>query len=584
MVRRILVTAGLSASGIACLMGVVGCENAAPPAVFDVRALQQAERDSAQPMIPTTLPPLPTTREDPFATGGDTSAPATRPTTGPSLSESPITRLTLHEIIQRAVANNHDVRVAGYQPAIEGNRVIEAKAHFDPEVYANAKWSHTDDMNGGSIFNSFNNGPLIITDVTQSDTGVVQTGVKANLANGAQVQLQYETQYQWTNPQQYQSNPFYSSDLTLQITQPLLKNFGDDVNEARIVIARLTQKVSVLEFRKAVEQNAADIEKAYWQLAQAERDVQIEEDLVETTESEYSILNTRKNQGLDVGTLQVEQAATRLESRRAALLQYKAQARDLSDQLKGLMSDPDFPVTTDTLVLPADLPIEQPMSFNLSNEIDTAMENRFELGEQQLKVDSATVTVTVAKNNLLPQLDFVGSIGAGGAAADFGPAVIKNSDLNHLGWTFGFQASYFLGNREARAIWRRSLLERMQAIEQYRAIIENVAVDVMTSARAVSTAWDVIVDSRKARFHAEAALNSINEREKANEPLRPEFVELKLDTQEQLSNALHAEAQAVANYNIALAQLERAKGTLLRYNNVLLEEDEYQPDAKGYLH
>jgi len=28
----------------------------------------------------------------------------------------------------------------------------------------------------------------------------------------------------------------------------------------------------------------------------------------------------------------------------------------------------------------------------------------------------------------------------------------------------------------------------------------------------------------------------------------------------------------VSNYNIALAALERAKGTLLRYNNVLMEE------------
>jgi hypothetical protein len=100
----------------------------------------------------------------------------------------------------------------------------------------------------------------------------------------------------------------------------------------------------------------------------------------------------------------------------------------------------------------------------------------------------------------------------------------------------------------------------------------------------VTTSWEVIVDSRESRLHAAEALRSINASEKSGEPLRPEFVQLKLDTQELYSNALHAEAQALANYNIALAQLERAKGTLLRYNNVLLEEDTLKASEDGLLH
>ena len=45
--------------------------------------------------------------------------------------------------------------------------------------------------------------------------------------------------------------------------------------------------------------------------------------------------------------------------------------------------------------------------------------------------------------------------------------------------------------------------------------------------------------------------------------------------------AASAEAAAIAAYNIAIQRLERAKGTLLKYNNVVVEDD-YFPgrDAK----
>ncbi|MDP9175964.1 MAG: TolC family protein [Planctomycetota bacterium] len=586
MDRRFLFALGIAALGI----GFAGC-NLAPPEMFDPAALQKNERYGAANSSSDYLRPLPTTREGAYGERehGPSLMPApdgpNRPTTGPDLDSDPVVRMSLREIIHRAVANNHDVKVAGYQPAIEGTRVIEVEGNFDPVFFTTVQYQHKDDVTGGQIFNSFGpNGGLITTDIDKQDLGTLQTGIQQNLDNGGQVQLQYQNLYSWFSPQRTTLNPFYESDLTVQLTQPLLRNFGSDVSHARIVINRLNQKVSLLEFRKAVEQNATDIEKAYWNLVQAQRDVQILSELVARTESTYDILNTRMRQKLDVSQLQVSQTQTRLESRRAQLLQFKSQVRDFSDQIKGLMSDPEFPVTSSIVILPADAPVEEPMEFNLGDQINTAMENRFELGEQQLKVDAADVTVTVAKNNLLPQLDFIGSVGAVGGAGNYGDAIKKNSDFNHFDYTVGFKLQIPLGNRAARAIWKRTLLERMAAIEQYRSHIETISVDVKTSARGVSTSWDTIVETRRALYAAEDALGAINERERSGEPLTPEFVQLKLDIQEQLSQALQAEAQAVAGYNIALAQLERSKGTLLRYNNVLLEEEMLKAEDNGLLH
>ena len=579
MIRRIMLGTVLTVWGL----GFVGC-GLGPPEAFDPRAIAHGERAGATSVRTARLQRLPTTR-DIAPIGGGPMTPRNDPTASSKADVVPVVRLSLRELIHRAVANNHDVKVAGYQPSIEGARVIEAQGHFDPVFFTNAQYQRKDELTGGQIFNDFTNGLIPIeSNLDREDIGTLQTGFQQNLQSGGQLQLQYETTYNWFSPQRELLNPFYTSDPSLQLTQPLLRNFGYEVNQAQITISRLTQKESLLEFRKAVEQNAADIEKAYWQLVQAERDITIEQDLVNQTEITYQILETRMKRGLDVSQLQVAQAQTVLESRRGQLLQFKSQARDLSDQLKALMSDPEFPVTSSVLILPADAPVEAPMNFNLQDEIDTAMQNRFELGEQQLKIEAATVTIRVAKNNLLPELDFIGSVGPQGAGGSEGTAMGTNAQFDHLDYTVGFKLQVPLGNREARAIWKRTLLQRMQAIEQYRSLVEQVAVDVKTSARAVATAWELVGANRRARFSAQDALRAINERERANEPLTPEFVKLKLDTQDTLSQSMQAEVQAIANYNIALSQLERAKGTLLRYNNVLLEEETPHDEEAGLLH
>jgi outer membrane protein TolC len=555
---------------------MMGCD-ISPPEVFDPRLIQQDERANVGETNPEALRPLPATRQDAFTDigpGGESrvNGQTVRPTTGPDLDLEPIVRMGLHEIIHRAVANNHDVKVAAYQPAIEGARVIEALANFDPVFFTNLQYQQKHELSAGTIFNSFTGGSPYTSFILDSDLGTLQTGVQQNLASGGQLQLQYQATYNWFLPQQTQFSPFYENDLTLSITQPLLRNFGYDVNHAQIVINRLNQKVSRLEFRKSVEQNVADIEKAYWQLVQAVRDIRIQEQLIVQTEQTYNVLFNRMQQKIDVSPLQVAQAQTQLELRRSQLIQFKAQARDLSDQIKGLMSDPEYPVTSNVLILPADEPIDEPIDFDLQDEINTAMENRLELGEQQLKVDAAVVTVSVAKNNLLPQFDFVGSVGPQSVNSDFG-LTFTGLDFSHVDFTVGFKLQMPIGNRAARAIYQRSLYQHMQAIEQYRSNIETVAVDVKTAARAVQTTWEVSRSSRRSRFAAEDALKRIDTRESSGEPLTPEFVQLKLQIQDALAESRQNEAEAISNYNIALSTLEKAKGTILRYDNVVLQED-----------
>jgi outer membrane protein TolC len=238
------------------------------------------------------------------------------------------------------------------------------------------------------------------------------------------------------------------------------------------------------------------------------------------------------------------------------------------------MDDPAIPVTSPTLILPATVPLEEPVKMNLQDLIGTAMENRFELGQQILRMDSTGVANSVAKNNLLPQLNLVGSVGLQGFSSNWTNAAGNqfSSDDSFPSWSIGLQFELPIGNRAARAVWKRTLLQREQAIAQYQQIVDQVSLDVKTAWRDVETKWEQMEAARSARFAAADALKAVEQREEGGEALTYTFVQLKLDTQQRYADAQAAEVQAISDYNRALMKLEFAKGTLLRYNNVVMEE------------
>jgi outer membrane protein TolC len=568
-IRRLAV---LSSACVSVVL-VGGCVSEPPP--FQPRDLQSSERIHSREVETREKRPLPTTLESPFLDirpdAPNPTSQISKATTGPSMENERILRLPLQEVIHRAVANSLDIRVAGYTPAIDETRVTEAEARFDPVFYNNVQFQRTD--RDGGLFSSGN-----------AKSVQNQVGVKQVMPSGGQVQLQQSTN--WTDPNPTNTNsivgssrtnrhPFWENELSLQLTQPLLRDFGNEINRARITINRNNQRVSLLEFRKQVEQTISDIETTYWDLVTAERQVLINTRLLDETIDMGDVLWKRRGQ--DVTTVQLSQANASIESRRATLIRAKARVLDLSEALKRLMNDPEMPVASNIVVLPANAPSKTPIAFDLADQINTAMENRFELGEQQLKIDNADIARKVAKNNLLPQLNLVGTYAVQGLDNDFSTSAKEESWTRNLNWSVGFQLEIPLGNREARAIYQRSLLQRLQAIDQYALLVSQISSDVTKALREVSTTWDEMAATTQATFAQQDALRAIERRQEGGEALTPTFVQLKLDTQERLAQAALSEAEAISNYNKAIKDLERAKGTLLRYDNVVMEEDRLPP-------
>lgn len=555
-------------------MSVIGGCNLTEPTPFDPRAMQRPGVLAAAGAKDLPKPPLPTTLESPFLESRDangqrraTSKPSIDVNTGPALGTDPTVRMSLQEILQRTVANNGEIRVAGYTPAIDQARVIEAEARFDPTVFFNTNYDRRELK---SVINVAND---------QVTTYSVNGGVRQLLPSGGQIEVRYETALidrAEPAPSTFtpgDSDPSYQNQLVMQLQQPLLRDFGNEVNRARIEINRRNQQISLLEFRKQLEETLAETEQTYWQLVQAEREVRIQENLLQRTIDTAYILLNRGEQ--DVTRVQLSQANASVEQRRAELIEARSRVRNLSDQLKRAMQDSTVPPSSPVVVLPAAPPVEVPVEFDRQEVIQQAYLNRLEIGQQQLRIDNAEIASRVAKNNLLPQLNLQlnGTLqGVGGRYSD----VLNDQfyDWDNYSYTVALAYEIPIGNRAARSIYQRAMLQRMQAIEQYRSLLAQVDLEVSQAIRAVETSYRQIGATRQSRFAAADALASIEKREEGGEPLTPTFVQLKLDRQEALAQAARQEVAAISAYNIAISRLELAKGTLLRYNNIILEEEQ----------
>jgi outer membrane protein TolC len=383
--------------------------------------------------------------------------------------------MSLRDLIQLAAINSLQVRVANYQPAVDEARILEAEARFDPSFFTNLNFATQ------TILSPTPQTGLSTSVIgSQFQTSTLATGFKQNLQNGAQVQLQYQQIQTMTGllgNRTFNPGTTYESNWSFQVTQPLLQNAGTEVNRARIVVARNTQRVSLLDARLQLEKTLSEIEEAYWQLVQAESELKIQEILYDQSVDTAILL--QKRAGQDVTLVQLTQNNAALRGREAALVDARYRLRTLSNAIKRRVNDPNLPVTSAVVILPEDPPVQTAIGFDLGEQIAAGLSNRAELAQQQIRIDSATVVYRAAQNNLLPSLNLVGSIGTKGGGDTLSHAVQNNLyDNQAQEYSIGFQLEVPLGNREARAIFRRTQLQRLQAIDQYRDLIEQVSQEV----------------------------------------------------------------------------------------------------------
>jgi len=477
-------------------------------------------------------------------------------------------RLALDDVLQRTLANNFAIRVSSYNPAVEATRIVEAEALFDVSFFTN-------------LSNNDQNQPAQSSFAgTEVDIFSGQVGIRKLLASGMQVEASYSVQRTETDVEDIQGislqafNPQWFDQFVVQFRQPLLRGFGVDFNRSQIRLQKLGQRRATQEFRRQVRDVLRQTEEAYWRLSQARAGLVIAARLLADFEQIYNFLYERRD--FDVYNIQLADTKARLERSKADFAQRIADVRNAEDQLIAYINDPEIDLADDVEIIPLDLPNYRQLVIDRVAEVQTALENRAELVEAKIAIDSARVQVGVTKNQAQPQLDLTFRYSVDGLGGGHDDAFEQTGTFDFAEYFVGLEFELPVGNRARRAALHRAKLQYGQAIAGLKQAFEQIILDVNVAVRAVQVNYDQIGPSLRSAEANEDQVDSIIARAE-----KKDFLTLnqELNARQGLAQARSALLSALIDYSIAVVDLERAKGTLLRYNSIELVFDDSDDPA-----
>jgi len=456
--------------------------------------------------------------------------------------------LTLEQCRALAMENNLDLKVQLISPAIAAEKVSEQEARFEAAIFSNVGFSRTDTPTSTRLTGS------------KVDYSNVDLGVQVPLRTGGTVTFDIADSRTKTNEEFefWILNPAYTSDLSISISQPLLRNAGTRANTYAIRIADYERQITDVQTKLEIIRVIADADRWYWRLYAARRELDVRK-------KQYDLAKAQLDQArrfVDAGErplIEVIRAEAGVAERLEAIIVAENNLRDRERELKKLLNKPGLDMQTPTVVLPATEP--DPVHYELDKQklVTQAVDNRMEMLELELQIAADVSTVDYLQNQALPlvTLDYTYNINGLGATRDesFDLLRYKNFEDHRL----GLQLLVPLGNEAARSKLLQAFYQRRQRLATWQNRSSIIELEVLNAVDQLEANWQRILAGRQNAILAARLF----EAEKRQFELGLGTSTDVLDAQTTFADAQSAEISALTEYQIALVDLAYATGTLL---------------------
>ncbi|MDG1358955.1 MAG: TolC family protein [Phycisphaerales bacterium] len=486
---------------------------------------------------------------------------------GPGLDGEPleVVPISLQNAIQTAVRQNLGVQQSRVDQSVAAAEIVRAEAAFDAVLGAGVNFARIDEPGNDLLLEIPGGQPVIFDQGQDARQWGFTTDVSKRLGSGGAVSVSFGADETSVYNTSNAISDAWNSAVSLGIGQPLLRGFGEDVNTAEIRIARNADRKAAVAIRANLLALLVQVENAYWNLVLARQDLVIAEWLVEEGDRIREILSNRR--GFDTTLAQYADAVATVESRKTRVIQARRDVGRTADALKALVNDPDLPVGGEFDLVPVDFMIDAPFGYDLRNSISTALARSPFIDAAILDIDDASIREIVARNGRLPQLDLQAEVSWLGLSDGFGSSV-REIDGDYIDYLVGLQFSQPIGNRAAESVLQQARLRRSSAVIGYRNAIQDVVLDVKNAVRDIAAGYALVAQARNFRLAQAENLRSLEALRETLAALTPEFLNLLFQRQERLGEAQFQELQAMAVYNLSIAELGRATGSGLEANGI----------------
>ncbi|MDP2167484.1 MAG: TolC family protein [Thermodesulfovibrionales bacterium] len=351
-------------------------------------------------------------------------------------------------------------------------------------------------------------------------------------------------------------NPYYSSDLTLSLTQPLLKGFGKSVQESSLNVARNNVSISRLNAEAKAEDIVAKTAGAYWNLYYARSRYEVAGLSVELAQNLQKEVMARIEAGA-LAPVEIYKADAELAQRQEALIRDRKAVFDAEDALKEAMNLEDWDSEIVVMQTPPE-PGAETETEGFEKAVNEAVQSRSDYMAALAEHKGKAIMSRFYKNQRLPELDLIASSGLNGISSSQGDAIDETGSGRYYSWTVGVSVSIPLGNKGAKGSYLKAKREEERAELNVMALRQRIAFEVREALRAVKLYCQSVAAARATKAASYARL----EAEEARFRLGMATVNDVFRFEQEYSQTLSSEKRAISDYATAVIMLEKAKGTL----------------------
>jgi outer membrane protein TolC len=491
--------------------------------------------------------------------------------------------MSLDECILKALKDNLGVAIQVLGPEISAQGINQAQEKFIPTLSLSARSSNTENASYSYIDSQTDS----TVDKTQNFTFL---NASQALPTGGTFSLDFTGYRTTSNRTGNTINPRYGTTLRFNFSQPLLKNFGPKISRREILVAKNNLGVSEENLKNTLMTTVYNVESAYWNLVYSIENLDVRRQSLQLAKD----LLEKNERSVEVGTLapmEVLSARAEVATREADLIQAETQIKSNEDQLKLLLNMAGDEAQNALPLVPKDKPTYVAKDVNLDEALAAALQNRPDLEITRIGIETDKLTLTYAKNQVLPDLNLSAALYAPGIDGtrlfytdndpirgtiipeltqygNIGGALKQTAKFQYPNWNLALNLSLPLSNLFSKAGLAQSRLNLRQALLELESKKADIYLEVKNAVRSVQANYKRILAFRTARELSEQKLAA--EEEKRRVGMSTNY--MVLSYQRDLANARISELNAIISYNVSLALLEKSMGTNLKSKNINLSD------------
>lgn len=435
-------------------------------------------------------------------------------------------RLSMDDAVTLSLEQNLGIQIERINPQIQDLSILQARSGWVPIF--------TSSLTNGSTNNpstsALSGGASTISDARLS----TQLGVRQVLKTGANYTVTWDSSRATSNSFFNNFDPQIRSGLSLNVSQPLLRNFKIDTVRQQLEVSRRDREGADVQLQSTIVSTTRNVRNAYWDLAYQMATLNAAQQSLDLARR----LLADNQKRVQIGTMapiDIVEAESEVARNDEAVIVAEAAIKQAEDRLRALIFDPSSPDFWTVTIEPTDalsFEAQAVTPVDVEAAVRRALDDRTDIQLSKNDLARTDVNVQFHRNQALPEINAEASYSASGVGGvqltplnlsqlPTGPVtrsiIAQRAYGSVLGdvvagdfpaWTVGISVAYPIGTSASDANLARFRLQQQQEQAQLRNLELQVTTQVRDLARQVQTNQKRVDSARAARELAERRLEA----------------------------------------------------------------------------